>query len=105
MLFASTSYSGVPPQADYFCFLMPFMPLNVFLLCVFKNTLYRYFKMHVLLVDFLNGFLLLHCRSLKCGVGNFGETSSSALEFENTHLEQIGLFLTEPLLQHTRTHT
>ena len=43
--------------------------------------------------------------TLKGGVGNFGETSSSALEFENTQPEQICHFLTEPLLQHTRTRT
>jgi len=42
---------------------------------------------------------------LKGGVGNFGETSSSALEFENTQPEKICHFLTEPLLQHTRTST
>ena len=38
-------------------------------------------------------------------VGNFGETSSSALEFENTQPEKICHFLTEPLLQHTRART
>ena len=42
---------------------------------------------------------------LKGGVGHFGETSSSALEFENTQLEEICHFLTEPLPQHTRTRT
>jgi len=42
---------------------------------------------------------------LNGGVGHFGETSSSALEFENTQLEKIFHFLTEPLLQHTRTRT
>ena len=39
--------------------------------------------------------------SLKGGVGNFGETNLSALEFENTQPEEICYFLTEPLLQHT----
>ena len=43
--------------------------------------------------------------NIKGGVGNFGETSSSALEFENTQPEKICPFLTEPLLQHTRTGT
>ena len=38
---------------------------------------------------------------LKGGVGNSGETSSSALDFENTQPEKICHFLTEPLLQHT----
>ena len=42
---------------------------------------------------------------LKGGVGHFGETSSSALESENTQPEKICHFLTEPLLQHTRTRT
>ena len=42
---------------------------------------------------------------IKGGVGDFGETSSSALEFENTQPEKICHFLTEPLLQHTRTRT
>ena len=42
---------------------------------------------------------------VKCGVGNFGETVSSALEFENTQPEKISHFLTEPLLQRTRTRT
>ena len=35
------------------------------------------------------------CKSLKGGVGHFGETSSSALEFENTQPEKICHFLTE----------
>ena len=43
--------------------------------------------------------------NLKGGVGHFGETGSSALEFENTQPEQICHFLPEPLLQHTRTLT
>ena len=42
---------------------------------------------------------------LKGGVGNFEETSSSALELENTQLEKICHVLTKPLLQHTRTRT
>ena len=37
---------------------------------------------------------------LKGGVGNFGETSSSALEFENTQPEKICHFLTT----HTNAH-
>ena len=44
-------------------------------------------------------------KNFKGGVGNFGETSSSALEFENTQPEKICHFLIEPLLQHTRTRT
>ena len=42
---------------------------------------------------------------LKGGVGKFGETGSRSLEFENTQPEKICHFLTEPLLQHTRTRT
>ena len=38
-------------------------------------------------------------------VGNFGETGSRSREFENTQPEEICYFLTEPLLQHTRTRT
>ena len=43
--------------------------------------------------------------TLKGGVGHFGETSSRSLEFENTQPEKICHFLTETLLQHTRTRT
>ena len=49
--------------------------------------------------------LHLELTKLKGGVGHFGETRSRSLEFENTQPEKICHFLTEPLLQHTRTRT
>ena len=61
----------------------------------------------------LDVVMLLNCGSQSCyvkgGVGKNGERSSSALELESTQPEEnLPLpsdFLTEPLLQHTRTRT
>ena len=56
-------------------------------------------------IPLANGTFVVLYLEVKGGVGNFGETSSSALEFGNTQPEKICHFPTEPLLQHTRTRT